>query len=738
MGQYTIALAGNPNTGKSTIFNALTGANQHTGNWPGKTVERKEGLWKWNGDVFRLVDLPGAYSLSAFSLEEVITRDFILDKHPDLVVVVADATNLERNLYLVIQILEMTSSVILALNMQDVAKNQGIDFDLEVLSGRLGIAVVPMAARRGEGMELLKKTIAQTAAAHGSRSSNIKMLVDYGEDIQRAIDDLQELIVQHESLSQRYPPRWLALKLLEKDDDCLAKVANTVTAQAILARANELIQQLEEKFDEEIDTVIADRRYCWIHNLIQDTVHLRDPHRLSLTDRIDRVATHPVGGLVLFFGMMWMVFKLSTDVATPYVNWVNDFFTGSFAQVIDLTLSLFRLNDTWIASLINDGILAGIGGVLVFVPVLMFLYLGLALLEDSGYMARAAFVMDRYMRRLGLHGKSFVPLILGFGCNVPAVYATRTLENEKDRLLTGLLIPFMSCGARLPVYVLIATIFFPRYRSLVILSMYFLGVLIGILVGLILRKSLFQQKDDTGLLMELPSYRLPSLPNVWREMVLRTKTFWQGAAKIIIWVSVIIWLLMAIPVQGEGHFTKTDVEDSVFAIVANTLTPIFKPLGFGNWQMSSALLSGLVAKEVIISTSAQVYHVDNSQEETPSPSLSAALQSSVRGFIHATWDTVKALPTLIGIHFGEEDTSANTTGLAIAVRQSFEKTSQGHGALAGLAFMVFVLLYTPCAATIAAQRQEFGVRWAATSVGLQVSIAWLAALVVFQGGLRLF
>lgn len=735
MAEYTIALAGNPNTGKSTIFNALTGSNQHTGNWPGKTVAQKAGIWRWENDVFNLVDLPGAYSLSAFSLEEAITRDFILDQHPDLVVVVTDATNLERNLYLVVQILEMTSDMIVVLNMQDIVQAQGLDIDVPHLEQRLGVPVVPMAARQGEGIPALKAAIAQSVRSLPAHAQNHGFIqIDYGADMEAAIAELQAAIRGYEALDQAYPRRWLALKLLAGDEKYRAIVADTPGAAPLLNQAETLAEPLQALWPEELDTIMADRRYTWIHSLVGEAIHQRQTHHVSLTDRIDRVVTHPVGGLVVFFGLMWMVFKLSTDVAAPYVGWITDLFSGPLTQLVTLLLTWLRLDGTWFASLITDGIMAGIGGVLVFVPVLMFLYLGLALLEDSGYMARAAFVMDRHMRRLGLHGKSFVPLVLGFGCNVPAVYATRTLESEKDRLLTGMLIPFMSCGARLPVYVLIANIFFPRYRSVVILAMYMLGIFFAVFTGILLRKTIFKGKADAGMLMELPSYRLPAAGNVWREMWARTRGFLAAAGRIIILVSMVIWFLMAIPTRPGEHFTQTPIEHSAFAALANGLTPIFQPLGFGNWQSSSALLSGLVAKEVIISTTAQVYHLDNTGQETPLPSLLIVARTSVVSFLQATLDTVRALPSLIGLSFGNANNSSEVSGLALAVRKNFETSSQGYGALAGLAFMVFILLYTPCVATIAAQRQEFGGRWAAASVVLQLSVAWMAAWLVFQGG----
>jgi ferrous iron transport protein B len=454
---------------------------------------------------------------------------------------------------------------------------------------------------------------------------------------------------------------------------------------------------------------------------------------------VDAVVMHPVSGLLIFFGVMWVVFKLSTDVAAPFVDWIGLFVNDYLAHWALELLALVHLESSWVASLITDGILAGVGGVLVFVPVLMFLYMGMAVMEDSGYMARAAFVMDRYMRYLGLQGKSFVPLVLGFGCNVPAIYATRTLENRTDRILTGLLVPFMSCSARLPVYVLIASIFFPAYRTPAVLVMYVLGILVALLVGWMLRHTLFRRDETSALLIEVPAYRLPTLKNVWTEMWLRTRAFIEGAATIIMAVSLVIWLFMAIPVSGEGTFADTPVDDSAFAHVAGVISPLFRPLGFGNWQNASALISGFIAKEVVVSTLAQVYHVPL---EMPSHEEDLGFWAEAReaaaSFFQAAGDTLKAIPGIVGIDLLDGEDAGGPPALGAAIRQGFEEASGGRGPLAAFAFMVFVLLYTPCMATVAAMRQELGGRWTALSVVTQLTIAWVVALVIFQAGRWLF
>ncbi len=738
MSEYTIALAGNPNTGKTTIFNDLTGSSQHTGNWPGKTVARKEGVWRTDGDVFHIVDLPGAYSLSAFSAEEVIARDFIVEEGPDAVIVVVDATNLERNLYLALQILEMTPHVVLALNMMDAAKAQGLHIDMAALSDLLGVPVIPMAARAGKGMDALKAKVAQIArqghAARAHPDQHFHPPIRYSEPIEQAIARVAQAIDACESLRDRYPIRWLALRLLQEDESCIARVSALPGTEAVLEQAREETGRLQKLYREDLDTLIAEERYTWINKLVNRVVQGR-PQGPTLSDRVDAVVTHPIAGLFIFFGVMWVIFKLSTDVAAPMVNWIDSFVNGHFAHWITDLLTLAHLNGTWASSLIVDGLLAGVGGVLAFVPVLMFLYMGMAVMEDSGYMARAAFVMDRYMRKLGLQGKSFVPLVLGFGCNVPAIYATRTLENRSDRILTGLLVPFMSCGARLPVYVLIATIFFPVYATLAVLTMYILGIIMALLAGLLLRKTLFRKSEESALLIEVPAYRMPTVRNVWMEMWQRTRAFLEGAATIIMGVSLIIWLLMAIPVTGDGVFADTPVDDSAFAHLAGAISPLFEPLGFGNWENASALISGFIAKEVVVSTLAQVYHV-------PQPTAAdvedlgffhQAAEAAV-SLVQAIGDTIKSLPAIIGLHLSPPAQKGNPPALMTAIRQGFDESSGGHGALAALAFMVYVLLYSPCVATMAAQRQELGARWMWTSIAIQLALGWIAAFVVFQGG----
>ncbi|HEY51870.1 MAG TPA: ferrous iron transport protein B [Caldilineae bacterium] len=566
---------------------------------------------------------------------------------------------------------------------------------------------------------------------------NTPFVIDYGPDLEDAISQLQERIEATPKLTQRYPARWLAIKLLEEDNIVSANVAGISGGAEILTIASQYIANLRSKYGEDVDTLIADRRYSWINHLVREIIRQGGADEPTTSDKIDQIVTNRWLGVPIFMLAMWAVFKLTTDVSAPYLDWITDVIGGPISNWALALLALVELENSWVASLVVEGVLAGVGGVLVFVPVLMSLFLALALLEDSGYMSRAAYVMDRLMRMVGLHGKAFVPLVVGFGCNVPAIYATRTLENRRDRILTGLLAPFMSCGARLPVYVLFATVFFPAYSSLAVFAMYLLGILVAVLIGLVLKNTLFKTSETTGMIMELPPYRLPTIRNVWSSMWQRTKGFLHGAATIILLTSIVVWALMAVPVGGEGAFADTDIDSSLFSRVSDLVTPVFKPLGFGSWEASGALISGFVAKEVVVSTLGQVYNVGGPDKVLEPTTFLEDVVSIVTSFAQATIDTFKSIPLILGIDlFGDEAQDAPSE-LMTAIRTGFEASSGGRGALAGLAFMVFVLLYTPCMAVVAAQRQEFGAKWMWTSVIGQFVIAWLVAFAVFQGGLIL-
>jgi ferrous iron transport protein B len=455
----------------------------------------------------------------------------------------------------------------------------------------------------------------------------------------------------------------------------------------------------------------------------------------SLTDRIDNIVTNKLVGIPIFLLAMWATLKFTADVSKPFLNWISFVINGPITNWAQGLLAAIGLGGTWIASLIVDGVIAGVGGVLVFVPVLMALYFVLALLEDSGYMARAAFVMDRLMNALGLHGKSFLPMLVGFGCTVPAFYATRTLENQKDRILTALLVPFMSCGARLPVYLLFAAVFFSSISGSVVFGMYLLGILIAILIGIALKHTAFRGKQASAFVMELPPYRVPSFKSIWFHVRENTMGFLQKCSSIIVVMSTLLWFAMAIPVGG-GEFARTDIQHSLFAHVAEASAPVFKPLGFGSWEAAGALFTGFVAKEVVISTMAQIYNVEPAEETAPS-SFTQDLADIGGGFVTATVDTVKALPLVVGIDLRDQGAQSQQTDLMQAIRGAFQQISGGHGALAALAFMVFVLVYTPCMAAISTERQEFGSRIMWVSIFGQTGLAWLLALLVFQGGLLL-
>jgi len=552
--------------------------------------------------------------------------------------------------------------------------------------------------------------------------------------VEHEIVKLQNIIEDHAAQTARFNPRWLAIKLLEEDADLMAKVEAAPGTTALLTQARNSITHLRSIYGDDVDTVIADRRYGWINGLVREAVRRTAVDRMTLSDKIDKVITNRVLGIPIFLALMWVVFKFTTDVAGPFLDWVDGVISGPITNWVVAILGAIGLGGTWVESLCVDGIIAGVGGVLVFVPVLMALYLALAVLEDSGYMARAAFVMDRLMHALGLHGKSFLPMIVGFGCTVPAFYATRTLENQKDRILTGLLVPFMSCGARLPVYVLFAAIFFPENTGAVVFALYLLGIVTAIVLGIVFKNTLFKGKEQSPFVMELPPYRMPTLRGIWFHMWERTGAFVRKAWTIILGTSIVIWILLAIPLGGGGSFADTEVEDSAFEAASSTIAPILKPLGFGDWRPAGALVTGFVAKEVVVSTLAQVYGVADVEEAAEPTTFFQDAGEIVTSFVGAVWDAIKSIPLIVGINLFGEEAEEEPTGLMAAVQEGFEGSSGGHGALAAFAYLVFILVYTPCMVAIAAERQELGTKWMWFSIVGQLVLAWLLAFIVFQGG----
>jgi len=560
--------------------------------------------------------------------------------------------------------------------------------------------------------------------------------VNYGNIVESEINHLQQLIEKDQALAAEFEPRWLAMKLIEQDQNVIEKLSAFGSKQELMESAQQSIEKLEGRFSDGVDTLFADKRYGWINGLVREVVDDSKATRISISDRIDKIVTNRILGIPIFLFLMWAVFKITTDVAGPFLDWVDGVIGGPLTNWVISLLSLLGLGGTWIESLFVDGIIAGVGGVLVFVPVMLALYFALALLEDSGYMARAAFVMDRFMHSLGLHGKSFMCMIVGFGCTVPACYATRTLENEKDRILTGLLVPFMSCGARLPVYVLFASIFFPQNSNAVIFSLYVGGIAVAVLLGVLLNRTLFKNRERSPFVLELPPYRLPTARNIWFLMWERTKGFVNKAFSFIMITSVVIWLLLAIPV-GSGDFAAIDVENSAFASVSSVFAPVLKPTGFASWQNAGSLITGFVAKEVVVSTMGQIFRVEEAEEEAHPTTFFQDVSTIIGSFFTAAWDTVKSFPLIVGIDLFEGEGEEEPTELMGVVQNHFEQVSGGHGALASIAFMAFILLYTPCMVAMAAQIQEFGAKWAIFGAVMQLVVAYVFSVFIFQGGLLL-
>ncbi|MDK2979722.1 MAG: ferrous iron transport protein [Chloroflexota bacterium] len=562
--------------------------------------------------------------------------------------------------------------------------------------------------------------------------------IDYGDVLEKEIIRLEEAVEEAGEVIVDHSHRWLAIKLLENDAEIIEKFQENEAGRAVLEAQQKSYAYLNDRFGEDVDTLFADKRYGWIHALVKEAVKQEKVEEISTSDKIDKVVTNRYLGIPIFMAMMWIVFKVTTDIAGPFMDWVDMVISGPLTNWIVGILGWLGLGGTWVESLFIDGIVAGVGGVMVFVPVMLALYFSLALLEDSGYMARAAFVMDRFMHSLGLHGKSFLCMIVGFGCTVPACYATRTLENEKDRILTGLLVPFMSCGARLPVYVLFASVFFPHNSNTVVFLLYLTGILVAVLLGFILSRTLFKREGSTPFVLELPPYRMPTAKNIWFHMWERTSSFVKKAFSIIMITSVVLWFTMMIPVNGEGSFADTDISSSGFAAVSEVIAPALEPAGFGSWQASGSLITGFVAKEVIVSSMAQIFEVEEEAEEAAgSTTFLQDAGDIVVGFFNATVDTIKSVPLIVGINLFGDEAEEDLPQLNVAVANHFEDVSGGHGALASVAFMVFVLLYTPCMVAVAAQRQEFGNKWALFSMVMQLGVAWIAAVAIFQGGLLL-
>jgi len=656
----TFALIGNQNSGKSTLFNQLTGSNQHVGNFPGVTVEKKHGTIRKHKDVM-LVDLPGIYSLSPYSAEEVVTRDFLLHNKPDGIINIVDATNLERNLYLTLQLTELGIPIVMALNMMDEITANGIYIDIEKLEKELGIPVMPISASKNDGVDELAE---RAVTIFTQRKMPEKL--DFCEGaVHKVIHAIAHIIEDH-AMRANVPMRFAATKIVEGDEPMMRSLA---LHQNEIEVTDLLVKDMEQEMGTARDAALADMRYDFIEKLCAGAVtkSAANTKEQERSFKIDSVLTHKIFALPIFLGIMLTVFWLTFG---PLGGTLSGIFEGGIEYLTDLAsgwLEGISVNP-WLQSLIIDGIFAGVGSVLSFLPTILVLFFLLSLLEDSGYMARVAFVMDKLLRKIGLSGRSFVPMLLGFGCSVPAIMATRTLASERDRKMTIMLIPFMSCSAKLPIYAMLTQAFFPANQALIMISLYVFGIITGIISALILKKVKFSGKS-APFIMELPAYRLPAAKNVMLHMWEKAKDFLTRAFTVIFLATIVIWLLQ----RFDFNLQMVESADSMMAMIGRLISPIFAPLGFNNWQSATALITGLTAKEAVVST--------------------------------------------FTVLLGTGSLSALFTPLS------------------AFSFLVFTLLYMPCVAALAAVKRELGsFRKAMLMMLYQTCVAWVAAFVVYQVG----
>ena len=552
-------------------------------------------------------------------------------------------------------------------------------------------------------------------------TTNTLFKLDYGGKIEREIEKLISAFDEINFDTGRYSKRWLALKLLEADTDILNHVDKMPNGKQIIAAAKEGAEHVSSMLGEDFDLLTADRRYGYINGIVRQSLHRPLLDRITFTDRVDDIVTHKWLGLPVFFAVMYIVFRLVIDVSSPFLEWTDAVINGPIANGLRFLLDLLPA-PAWTLSLVIDGVVAGVGGVLVFVPGLLILYFFLALLEDSGYMSRAAFVMDRFMRVVGLHGKSFIPMILGFGCAVPAIYATRTIASRRDRVLTALLVPLMSCSARLPVYVVFGLAFFGARAGTVIWAMYALGILVAMLAGMVFTRTILKPDATSAFVLELPPYRQPALKSVLIHMWENTREFVRKAGTLILFASVVMWLLLNLP------WGVRDQRNSYFGKFSGAIAPAFAPLGFGNWETGGALVSGFMAKEIVVSTMSVIYIGGEEAEVVESTTLGEDLIGIGEGFVEATFSSGKILLSIIpGVNLVDEETEREDTALSIALRDHFTP-------LSAVSLLVFVLLYVPCVATLGAIKHEFGRSWAVTSAVYQTAVAWFAAFLIYQGG----
>lgn len=715
----TIALAGNPNSGKTTIFNAITGTRQKVGNWPGVTVEKKEGVVSKFGHKLKIVDLPGTYSLTPFSIEEIVARNFILDETPDVVIDIIDASNLERSLYLATQLRELDCKVVFALNMMDLAKARGIKIDARKLSELLDVPVIETVGNKQKGIDDLLTAAIELAQQETVKSSRRK--VRYNQEVEKAISTLQESIISNVGPDFAYRPRWTAVKLIE--DDAIIKerliLIGAEQAQTVFNVAREQRAYLMDRFSDDPEVITTDERYGFISGIIKEVLTTSAMQRVDFSRTIDLVLTNRFLGMPIFFFFIWAMFQVTFTVGAYPQLWIE-------AGVGLLSNGVAYLMPAgWLKDLVIDGIIQGVGTIAVFLPNILILFFCIALFEDTGYMARAAFLMDKVMHLVGLHGKSFIPMLMGFGCNVPAIMATRTLESKTDRILTILITPFMSCSAKLPVYIVLAGGFFGVKAGTVIFGIYLTGIVLSIVTGRIFRSTIFKGAD-APFVMELPPYRMPMFKSLMIHMWERSKIFLKRMGGIILVSSIILWGMANFPrsaitssehkaqqsavelqferqlsiastsqkeilmlqrrqalAEVEQQYQSSVTSNSLLGHIGRFISPVFSPIGV-DWRGGIALLSGFVAKEIVISTMGVLYAVTDDQE-------SGALESAL-----------------------------HTAGMT---------------PLSALSMMVFVLLYLPCLATVTAIRRETGsIKWMFFSIFYSTSAAWILAFITYQGG----